>query len=1016
MRSIITLALWRLRKTWFLLFVNTLGMITAVIIICAIPLFSDVMTTAGLRNVLNEVPTDAEMRVNTQIAGLSTPLVRSVYNQLDAPIRQNIGSLAQQTQFTITSSDFSFLRPPKSGSSLTVSGITMTQAASHFGQLQGRTTHITNSPLSDIEVMLTPETAKQIGVNPGSTFKVQLSYFTHALKPDTNNVVNVSNPRTLSINAHVVGIFTVDNSAYWHGENFKPYIFPSVPKTYYFYPLLVSNEALLNLADALSKTAHSDGIYTASPDTGYGLFWDYRLNTVRIFNSDLDTLIAHLNNSQVTYLNLYTGTSTASTYPYITTAQLSGSMFGTAEAPGNLDSFRSRTAVARIPVLVLTLQIVALILFFISLITNLLVDSQADTIALLRSRGASTLQIFGALLMQSLVLGVLAVLFGVPLAIVAVFTFTKRLLPLAEQDALNVISNSLLQTVLHIIWYAIIIALVAVITMSFTLFFAARADILTLRRESARTNKRPFWQRLNLDLITGIVALAGYGFSLYLTSIGSGLEGDAQTLIATPLSVLAPFFLILGCILLFLRLFPLLLRFGAFIASRGRGAIFLLAIVQIARSPRQSVRMIMLLTFAVAFALFTLVFNATQAQHIRDVSTYLTGADFSGSIPVNSESSTSKVTAPSQELQQYQTIPGVLATSIGYSTRANGGNTNLPLEVRAIDTATFANAVIWSSEAEYQSAKTLLTRLQQAQFQAITTKVVPVVVDTNVIDSLQLHVGSSLVVKEDAQAVHDIHCTIIGVVPHIPTVNDRVATDSTSGNRLLVTGGVLLDYASYVSVYAQQAKGSSFGQTAPKPNLVWIRSKDDATSLTSVRSALNYPSTLALDKLSDRRALLSSLNNDPLYVDIGGVLALGTITALVLAFLGDLLASWLSARTRLTTFAVLRALGTTSQQVTSLLTWEQAIIYITGLLLGTVFGITFALSVIPSLTFTDLSQTTSSNAFYNLQTSLPTQVVLPATLPFALLILVLIFVIALVVMVRVISQPLLSQSLRLNED
>ncbi|MBA2682175.1 MAG: FtsX-like permease family protein, partial [Ktedonobacteraceae bacterium] len=414
--------------------------------------------------------------------------------------------------------------------------------------------------------------------------------------------------------------------------------------------------------------------------------------------------------------------------------------------------------------------------------------------------------------------------------------------------------------------------------------------------------------------------------------------------------------------------------------------------------------------------LFTLVFNATQAQHIQDVSTYLTGADFSGSIPVNTENSTKKAATSSQELEQYQNIPGVLNTSIGFSTHANGGNTNLPLEVRAIDTATFANAVIWSSQTEYRSANALLVRLQEARFQVITTKIVPVIVDTNVIDSLQLHVGSSLVVKEDAQTVHDIHCVIVGVVQHIPTVNDRVATDSTSGNRLLVTGGVLLDYVSYATVYALQAKGSSTGQTASKPNLVWIHSKDDAASLTSVRSALNYPSALALDKLSDRRALLSSLNNDPLYVNIGGVLALGTITALLLAFLGDLLASWLSARTRLTTFAVLRALGTTPQQVTGLLTWEQAIVYITGLVLGIVFGITFALTAIPSLTFTDLSKTTSSSAFYNLQTSLPTQVVLPSTLPLALLILVLIFVAALVVMVRVLSRPLLAQSLRLNED
>ena len=49
MLSVMTLALWRLRQTWFLLCIITIGMIAAVMIVCAIPLFSNVTMTAGLR-------------------------------------------------------------------------------------------------------------------------------------------------------------------------------------------------------------------------------------------------------------------------------------------------------------------------------------------------------------------------------------------------------------------------------------------------------------------------------------------------------------------------------------------------------------------------------------------------------------------------------------------------------------------------------------------------------------------------------------------------------------------------------------------------------------------------------------------------------------------------------------------------------------------------------------------------------------------------------------------------------
>lgn len=74
--------------------------------------------------------------------------------------------------------------------------------------------------------------------------------------------------------------------------------------------------------------------------------------------------------------------------------------------------------------------------------------------------------------------------------------------------------------------------------------------------------------------------------------------------------------------------------------------------------------------------------------------------------------------------------------------------------------------------------------------------------------------------------------------------------------------------------------------------------------------------------------LEDALSNDPLYLDLIIILTIGAITALMLAVIGDLLTSWLSVRTRLTNFAVLRALGASPGQIASVLTWEQAIVYV----------------------------------------------------------------------------------------
>jgi ABC-type antimicrobial peptide transport system permease subunit len=210
--------------------------------------------------------------------------------------------------------------------------------------------------------------------------------------------------------------------------------------------MVTSNEALLALHDALSKSVHTDALYAPTDAGGrYTILWSYRLNTSQIFIQNLDSLVAQLNNVQITYLNSYGPSESVTQYPYLLRASVNGPLFGSISTPGILESFQSRVSVARIPVIVLTLQIVALILFFISLLTNLLVDSQAETVALLRSRGASRLQVFGALLTQSVLLAVLAIIIGVPLSIVAVIVLAQRVLPPAEQHALNVVTQNVIQ-------------------------------------------------------------------------------------------------------------------------------------------------------------------------------------------------------------------------------------------------------------------------------------------------------------------------------------------------------------------------------------------------------------------------------------------------------------------------------------------------------------------------------------------------------------------------------------------
>jgi ABC-type antimicrobial peptide transport system permease subunit len=265
---------------------------------------------------------------------------------------------------------------------------------------------------------------------------------------------------------------------------------------------------------------------------------------------------------------------------------------------------------------------------------------------------------------------------------------------------------------------------------------------------------------------------------------------------------------------------------------------------------------------------------------------------------------------------------------------------------------------------------------------------------------------------EENAPVNNITFTVVAVVQHIPSINNSLTINDSSAKPL--PGGVMVDYQSYTDVQQHL-----FGTSIPAEH-VWLRTQRTSAALAKVRTALDTP-RLHLDNLYDRSAINDALGSDPLYLNLLVVLMLGACTALLLAVIGDMLASWLSVRTRLTQFALLRAQGASHRQVVSMLLWEQGIVYTTALLLGSLFGAVLAVTVVPVLVFTSVpvsgKLSTLSNAeFYVLQQAVTPRIVLPFSLVIAFIVLVAICLLALFMMARVALHPSMSQVLRLDED
>jgi hypothetical protein len=471
-----------------------------------------------------------------------------------------------------------------------------------------------------------------------------------------------------------------------------------------------------------------------------------------------------------------------------------------------------------------------------------------------------------------------------------------------------------------------------------------------------------------------------------------------------------PLLLLVAIALVFGRVFPLALRAGARLAARRSGAASMLALAQMARAPRQSSRMLLLLSLSTAFSLFALILTISQAAHIAELTAFQTGADFSGTLPTSLTLPAAPATPPTLTdlTHRYGQISGVHSASAGYQGVSSGRN-GPPYTVVAVDTSTYADTIIWSPRYSDQSIADLTKQLVDRRSSAEADGVVPAVVDEALAKQIGLAADGRFTLAFDGRNDR-IPFVAVAQIANIPPVVD------TTDQIFNTAGGMLVDYETFAVVYGQGFPAGSTAATVDvAPNTVWLRTSDDAGALGSVRDALKN-SDLKLSSLLDRRQILADAESDPLEFDLTGALGLGAGLALLLALVGAWTASWLNARSRLTSFAVLRAIGTTPRQILSLLLWEQGIVYVSALALGLLLGLVLALAALPALIFT------SGIARISVDGGPPIDIpAVQATVPWAQLGLVLggvaiLSAVAVAITTFVLSRASLGEVLRLNQD
>jgi ABC-type antimicrobial peptide transport system permease subunit len=385
--------------------------------------------------------------------------------------------------------------------------------------------------------------------------------------------------------------------------------------------------------------------------------------------------------------------------------------------PDIVSSYRTKLFFTRLPLFALMLQVVGIALYYLVMVSTMLIERQAGEIALLRSRGASPRQVVAIYALEGLAICGAASVAAPFIAKIGISVLGYT--PPFE----NLSGNSALEVPLSRLAFAAAFggASLAFAALLIPAWRAARQSTIDYKHSLARPQTQPLFLRYYMDLVlVGVGAFLFYQLrekgSLVTEKLFGGLSAD-------PLLLASPTLFMLMVALVFLRLFPLALRFVAWATHRLESPTVALGLSRMTRAPMQYSRLILLLLLATAVGMFAAGYRATLERGYDDRAAFTAGA----------ESRLEDIRQPTG-ISDQEMLDAVStateATDISLAYRGTGSYSvsqfnSVSLSVLGVKPGEFEKLAFWRSDFAGPSLGSLLGRLKIPPPTPPAAKVVP---------------------------------------------------------------------------------------------------------------------------------------------------------------------------------------------------------------------------------------------------------------------------------------------------
>lgn len=919
-----------------------IGLILAISIICAIPMFSRGMLKSVIAKDLKKVESEKDINQGSYV--ISATLQDKETNQkkwfngleLDKSLDvSNLGLKIKEEKEIVKANEIDIFDANNhqiyAGMDISVGA--MTNIDKHIKITEGAMYSDTPSKDGYYDVIVSSDTFKGLDFEIGKVYSIR----------------NSEEPDAQKVKIKITGVYDkVDASdGFWDKNEDKSY------SIYVSYPLFKSN------------IVDKGVLYTNK--VWYYEYFDYN----QFANMDAQQILSTIDN-QTTAIGKYNGNVYLPAYD-------------------TLKAYLSKEIQLKSILYVLEIPIILLIIIYTFMISDLIVEQEKNEIAVLKSRGASTFGICLTYLTQSLVISAVAMLIGPFLGVYVckVLGVCNGFLEFTNRSgiAIKLTSNEYI--------YSLIAVVVFIITIMIPILLATRTTIVQFKQSKSKRKYKPFWEKYFIDIV--LLAIAGYAFYNYKARESYiNIAGVSSNQVPVdPILYLAMGLFTIGIALLFLRLYPYIIKFIFFLGKNKWSQAVYASLLDVSRSKGREQFLMVFLIFTVSLGIFDIKAADIINTKIESNQRYLLGADMvinawwtpieekasnKKSNPNNEDSETKLPTYKEPPFSDYQNLNGVEATTKVFSI----DNANIKAQISSTPNVHIMGIVPGEFAKVANFQKNLLTESLNDYCSKLAKTKNGVLISSALADATGYQIGDKVEYFWKDSPKYDGE--ICGIVDYWPS-NDPNPNGNYSGNLIVANLSELQDKA------------------AVQPYSVWIKKKsfDSANDINNSIKAKK----LKIKSVSDINQLIAQAKKEPMIQGTNGALTLGFIATMVITAIGFVIYWILSIKGKILQFGILRAIGLSFKKIIGMILYEQIMIS----------GVAIAMGVLIGQIDTKLFMPLMSLATEASSQAIPSSLIIAQCSYDKLIIVILVTVIVgILSLIKYISSIKMDQAIKLGED